>query len=76
MGACASEHTAYRELFVQNLAKNVENKTPSWTCFSTKMSTFLWWDYVCEEPAKRAWDEACALLETKMVTEAMKSGQA
>jgi hypothetical protein len=63
LGGLASLNTSEKPYFVQKLREYVERVpyVSEWRAFSELMGTYLWWDYLFEEPASGLWMEVVQL---------------
>ncbi|ETI20966.1 hypothetical protein G647_07309 [Cladophialophora carrionii CBS 160.54] len=59
LGGLASLNTPEKPYFVQKLREYVERVpyVSEWRAFSELMGTYLWWDYIFEEPGSGLWTE-------------------
>jgi hypothetical protein len=59
MGGIAASSTFYRSWYASRLHKlSTELEIYDWELVKKILSSFLWWNYVCDEPAKKLWHES------------------
>lgn len=61
LGAMAAELTVNRTWYIQKLGQYL-SQSPcrhTWSDFRKLMSSFLWWDYIHDDPGQRLWWEGC-----------------
>lgn len=67
LGGLASIFTKHNVWYTRTLARHLSMspRELDWPAFKDVMSSFLWWDYIFEEPGARLWWEArlCCLPE-------------
>ncbi|KEF52991.1 uncharacterized protein A1O9_10899 [Exophiala aquamarina CBS 119918] len=66
LGAMAAELTVNRTWYIQKLGQYL-SQSPyrhTWSDFRKLMSTFLWWDYIFDEPGQKLWWEGCMSMNT------------
>jgi hypothetical protein len=56
LGGIAARFIPDRSLYVELLASRTE-RTESWESVRARLQTYLWWDYVCDEPGRKIWDD-------------------
>ena len=63
LGGLASLDTPDKQYFVQKLREYVERVpyVSEWRAFSELMDSYLWWNYILEEPASGLWMEVVPL---------------
>ena len=60
LGGIVAGRTARRNWFFRQLDNGVIKRTMNaWSVVKGILSTFLWWDFVCHEPAAEFWKDAC-----------------
>ncbi len=58
MGAMGARYIPERILYIELLAsKTEESSLRTWEALHDCMRRYLWWDFVCEEPGRKVWDE-------------------
>jgi len=71
LGAMAAELTPNRTWYIQKLGQYLFQSPyrHTWSDFRNLMSTFLWWDYIHEEPGQRLWWEGrTSMTESQYLT--------
>lgn len=58
MGSMAAKFTRNRRWFIECLEDQAASmEIFTWEGFTAKLETFLWWNYVCRDPASEIWAE-------------------
>jgi hypothetical protein len=59
LGGIAASSTSHRHWYASRLyTLSTELGLYSWELTKEILSSFLWWDYVCDQPAKKLWHES------------------
>jgi hypothetical protein len=59
VGGIAASSTSQKPWYASRLHKlSTKLRIYDWELIKKILSSFLWWDYICEEPAKRLWHES------------------
>lgn len=59
VGGIAASSTSHRPWYASRLHKlSTKLEIYDWELIKKILSSFLWWDYICDEPAKKLWHES------------------
>ena len=57
MGAIGARYIPDRDLYIELLASKMGSRLKTWEELHDCMQGYLWWEFVCDEPGRRVWDE-------------------
>lgn len=74
MGGIATSSTSHRPWYASRLhTLSTKLRIYDWELIKKILSSFLWWDYICDEPAKKLWHESDHQRTRYRVTTALES---
>jgi hypothetical protein len=74
VGGIAASSTSHRPWYASRLHKlSAKLEIYDWESIKKILSSFLWWDYVCDEPAEKLWHESANTVQKDHSTRVLRA---